>query len=47
MIRNPTTFAYPVVYPNGVIVYCETEEEQQTLMYQLQCLLEDDDEEEV
>ena len=26
MKRLPTTFNYPVIYPNGVIIYCETEE---------------------
>jgi hypothetical protein len=33
--RNPKTFDYPVVYPNGAILYCDTEEEQQSLMHQL------------
>lgn len=44
--RIPTTFAYPVVYPSGAIVYCSSEEEQQQLMYQLK-LLEDDEDEEI
>ena len=29
--RIPETFAYPVVYPNGAVVYCDTEEEANTL----------------
>lgn len=27
MKRIPSTFAYPVIYPNGAVIYCETEEE--------------------
>lgn len=35
MERIPTTFKYPVVYPNGVVVYCKNEKEQQELMRQI------------
>ena len=40
MKRIPTTFAYPVVYPNGAIVWCETEEEQKALKQQIEELKE-------
>lgn len=33
--RRPETFAYPVVFPNGVIIYCDTQEEQEQLRMSL------------
>lgn len=33
--RIPETFAYPVIYPNGVVIYCDTQEEQEQLRMSL------------
>lgn len=35
MMRIPKTFSYPVVYPNGVVIYCDNEKEQQRLREQI------------
>ena len=38
--RIPETFSFPIVYPNGTIIYCDTKEEQDIYQRQIDELME-------